>query len=58
MIQYTFYKIVQPAIDSVDKSATKMDLTTSSAIIQGMTDEVEHLVADPFLVTDFYFSIL
>ena len=32
-------------IDSVDKSAAKMNLTTSSAnIIQGMTDEGEHLV--------------
>ena len=40
------------AIDSVDKSAAKMNLTTSSAnIIQGMTDEGEHLV----LITNFHF---
>ena len=49
-----FFKWVIVAIDSVDKSAAKMNLTTSSAnIIQGMTDEGEHLV----LITNFHFII-
>jgi hypothetical protein len=39
-----FLQIKKSIIDSVDKSAAKMNLTTSSAnIIQGMTDEGEHL---------------
>ena len=52
MASKVFNKRKKSTIDSVDKSAAKMNLTTSSAnIIQGMTDEGEHLV----LITNFHF---